>query len=55
MTLDQYLTPAKDLIACRWHGALFTIHDGHCVGSPCGGERLKSWPVMVDGRDILTA
>jgi nitrite reductase/ring-hydroxylating ferredoxin subunit len=54
LTLDQYLTPGKDLIACGWHGALFTIDDGHCVGGPCAGANLIPWPVAVDGSDIRT-
>lgn len=49
-TLDAYLTPAGDLIACSWHGALFTLDDGLCVGGPCLGQRLGGWPVaVIDG------
>ena len=53
--LDHYLTPAGDQIACSWHGALFEIESGTCVGGPCPGARLTPWPVAVrDGR-LLTA
>lgn len=48
--LDQYLTPDGDLIACSWHGALFDIDSGACVGGPCVGAALIPWPVtVVDG------
>ena len=53
--LDDYLTPSGDLIACSWHGALFRIEDGLCVGGPCVGQRLTSWPVTVVGGRIVTA
>lgn len=52
--LDDYLTPTGDLIACSWHGALFRIEDGLCVGGPCLGERLIPWPVQVEAGDIVT-
>ena len=55
LTLDDYLTPAGDLIACGWHGALFRIADGHCVGGPCAGDHLTPWPVAVAGGTITTA
>ena len=48
--LDDYLTPAGDLIACSWHGALFDIDTGACVGGPCAGAALRPWPVaLIDG------
>ena len=53
-TLDQYLTPGGDLIACSWHGALFEVRDGACVGGPCVGQRLKPWPVAVQGGVLVT-
>ena len=53
--LDRYLTPDGGLIACSWHGAVFTVEEGTCVGGPCLGARLAPWPVtMRDGR-IVTA
>ena len=49
-TLDAYLTPGGDLIACSWHSALFAVETGECVGGPCPGQRLSPWPVsVVDG------
>ncbi len=53
--LDDYLTPGGDHIACSWHGALFTIEGGLCVGGPCIGQRLTAWPVAVVAGEIVTA
>lgn len=54
-TLDDYLTPGGTHIACAWHGALFTIADGLCVGGPCTGQRLTPWPVTISDGMIVTA
>lgn len=53
--LDDYLTPDGGLIACSWHGALFEINDGRCVGGPCAGSTLTAWPVTVAEGFITTA
>ncbi len=53
--LDQYLAPDGDLIVCAWHGAMFTVEEGVCVGGPCVGRRLTPWPVEVREGRILTA
>ena len=53
--LDGYLTPDGSLITCAWHGALFRIDDGACIGGPCPGAKLTPWPVVVDGGFIKTA
>lgn len=53
--LDDYLTPGGDLIMCSWHGALFRIDDGLCVGGPCVGQRLTPWPVAVRDGQIVTS
>jgi nitrite reductase/ring-hydroxylating ferredoxin subunit len=53
--LDVYLTMDATLIQCSWHGALFTVEDGACVGGPCAGARLTPWPVRIEGDRILTA
>lgn len=42
-------------IACSWHGALFEISSGACVGGPCAGAALTPWPVRVEAGAILTA
>jgi nitrite reductase/ring-hydroxylating ferredoxin subunit len=52
--LDDYLTPDGGLIVCSWHGALFNIEDGVCVGGPCVGQKLASWPVVIDDGWIKT-
>lgn len=54
-TLDDYLTPDARLIACSWHGALFEIASGRCVGGPCVGQALTAWPVAVEDGRIVTA
>lgn len=53
-TLDDYLTPDSRFIACGWHGALFAVEDGLCVGGPCVGQKLLGWPVLIDGEWIRT-
>ncbi|MBO9546739.1 Rieske (2Fe-2S) protein [Caulobacter sp.] len=54
--LDRYLTPDGDLIMCSWHGAVFTVEEGTCVGGPCVGARLSPWPVeALDGRVVTAA
>ena len=53
--LDDYLTPDGGLIACSWHGALFTVEGGACVGGPCAGQTLTPWPVAVSNGKIVTA
>lgn len=54
-TLDDYLTPSGDLIACSWHSALFKVDTGECVGGPCPGQRLTPWPVaVIDGILVTT-
>ena len=52
--LDDYLTPDGSLIACQWHGALFRVADGLCVGGPCAGQSLTPWPVRVEDGGIVT-
>ncbi|MCP3730871.1 Rieske (2Fe-2S) protein [Sphingomonas sp. MG17] len=53
--LDQYLTDDGALIQCSWHGALFRIDDGACVGGPCTGAALIPWPLEVRKGTIFTA
>ncbi len=54
-TLDDYMAPSGDLIACSWHGALFDAASGRCVAGPCQGASLLPWPVCVSGPDVYTA
>ncbi len=53
--LDRYLSPSGALIACSGHGALFDVESGRCVGGPCMGASLTSWPVTVIDGAIVTA
>lgn len=53
--LDHYLTPDGGLIACSWHGAVFTVDEGTCVGGPCTGAKLSPWPVVVREGRVFSA
>lgn len=53
--LDAYLTADGTAIQCSWHGALFALDDGRCLGGPCAGQRLTPWPVTVTDGTIHTA
>jgi nitrite reductase/ring-hydroxylating ferredoxin subunit len=52
--LDDYLTTGGDLIGCSWHGALFRPTDGVCVGGPCFGAALITWPVVLKDGAVIT-
>ena len=54
-TLDAYLVPSGTAIACGWHGALFDIESGVCLGGPCTGAALTSWPIRVIDGALVTA
>lgn len=53
--LDRYLTSGGELILCSWHGALFDIETGRCMGGPCAGAGLSVWPVIVVEGFVQTA
>jgi nitrite reductase/ring-hydroxylating ferredoxin subunit len=55
MMPNRYLTREGDLILCATHGALFRPGDGRCVGGPCAGQALTSWPVRVEAGSVVTA
>jgi nitrite reductase/ring-hydroxylating ferredoxin subunit len=50
--LDDYVQGER--IVCSWHGAVFAVEDGRCLGGPCGGARLSPWPVGVRDGTIVT-
>ena len=52
--LDDYLAPGGGMIACSWHGALFAVEDGACLGGPCHGQRLVPWPVETRDGELYT-
>jgi nitrite reductase/ring-hydroxylating ferredoxin subunit len=54
-TLDDYMTRGGEMIVCSWHGALFDIASGACLGGPCMGQSLTHWPVAVVDGVITTA
>ena len=37
---DQFLDYNKEYIQCANHGALFELHNGHCIYGPCSGQYL---------------
>ena len=53
--LDGYLTPDGAHIACSWHGAIFGVDNGGCLGGPCAGHGLTRWPVQVRNGFIVTS
>lgn len=48
----QFLDPDGVLIQCSTHGALFRIHDGHCVSGPCQGQQLTSVDITIRGNEV---
>ncbi|MCT8000295.1 Rieske (2Fe-2S) protein [Sphingomonas sanguinis] len=53
--LDGYLTPDGKRITCSWHGAIFAVEDGACLGGPCMGQLLTPWPVTICDGAVVTA
>ena len=51
----DYQVIRGEYIACPWHGALFEVAGGKCVGGPAGGQRLEAWPVAVMDGVVMTA
>ena len=51
-TLDDYVRGGQ--IVCSWHGAIFAVEDGRCLGGPCPGAALARWPVAVRNGMIVT-
>ena len=43
------------LRSCSWHGAVFTVEEGACVGGPCVGARLTPWAVEAREGRVFTA
>ena len=39
---DEFLDESGEHIRCQFHGALFTIVDGHCIAGPCKGDALTA-------------
>lgn len=52
---ERFLTRRGEHILCSGHGALFALADGACVAGPCGGARLRPWPVEARGGELFTA
>src|SRR5690606_30713253 len=41
---DEFLTPDKQWVMCRSHGATFERTTGECVAGPCVGRALRALP-----------
>ena len=52
--LDAYLSPDGAQIVCSWHGAIFGVDDGRCLGGPCSGQSLTRWPVSIQNGRVVT-
>ncbi len=50
---DQFLSHDRKHILCATHGALFRVHDGHCVHGPCVGKSLVPVAIRLEGDDIV--
>ena len=51
----RFLTPARELILCSSHGALFDRQTGFCIAGPCGGQSLTSVPLAVVSGYVMLA
>ena len=49
---DNFLTPDRELIICRSHGAMFDKASGVCVYGPCTGDALTRVPIVVEGGKV---
>jgi nitrite reductase/ring-hydroxylating ferredoxin subunit len=50
---NEFFTEDGQLLICATHGALYAPDTGHCAGGPCGGGRLYTLPVRLDGDRIV--
>lgn len=49
----EFWSPDFKAIQCKIHGATYRAEDGFCTMGPCSGASLESWPVEIDGDDVL--
>ena len=49
---DNFLTPDRELIICRSHGAMFDKASGVCVYGPCTGDALTRVAIVVEGGKV---
>lgn len=52
---EGYLTRGGDHIMCWGHMAVFRLQDGVCEAGPCVGQALTSWPVELEGDEVVAA
>ena len=50
---DQFFDVTGQYIYCANHGADFDIASGQCLRGPCKGKSLTSYPIVVDGLNIV--
>jgi naringenin degradation protein FdeD len=49
----QFLTPDGALIVCAFHGAVFDVEGGKCMGGPCAGSGLEALAVSLVDRCVI--
>ena len=49
---QDFLTPERDALICRGHGALFRLRDGYCFAGPCAGRSLIPFAVERHGQIV---
>lgn len=50
---DVFLDRSASHIQCGLHGALFRIHDGHCIFGPCAGRTLEAVRVEIQSGWVM--
>lgn len=51
--IGEFYVPDLSKILCRNHGALFEPTTGVCEWGPCLGQSLRSFPLRVEGRNVV--
>ncbi len=49
---DVFFDVGRSVLVCVNHGAHFEPGNGLCLRGPCKGERLRPFPIRIDGEDI---
>jgi len=50
---DTFFDLTGNYLLCTMHGAHFRPTDGYCTRGPCRGKSLRSFPIKVDGDDVV--
>ena len=51
----QFLDFDKEYIQCANHGALFELHNGHCIYGPCSGQFLEQVNLKIKDNWIFAS